>query len=295
MVAQLRQSIAGGKAGSTKAPILAYGGDMQDMNAVVTGGASGLGRAFCTELGARGCRVLVCDIDEAGAHATIEMVQAAGGEARYQHCDVGTNEEVEAVHEAAQAWFGHTDLLVNNAGVAVAGPMEEVRLEDWEWIMGINLWGVIYGCRAFLPEMKSRGAGHIINVASAAGLLSPPKMSPYNVTKSAVVSLTETIHQENRSTGVKSTVLCPTFFPTNIGKSARGGDEDQAATIQRFMDRSKLTANDVAASAISSVLRNELYAVPMGDGRIMWRMKRANPQGFAKLLGSKRLQKLLRL
>lgn len=268
---------------------------MQHKNAVVTGGASGLGRAFCTELGARSCRVLVCDIDETGAHETMERVKAAGGEARFQPCDVQSNDEVEAVSAAAEAWFGHTDLLVNNAGVAVAGRMEEVPLEDWEWIMGINLWGVVYGCRAFLPGMKKRGSGHIINVASAAGLLSPPKLSPYNVTKSAVVALTETIHLENQSTGVHATVLCPTFFPTNIGKSARMSDDSQAGAVQKLMDRAKLSANDVASSAIASVERNELYAIPMTEGRNMWRLKRANPQGFARLLGSKRLQKLLKL
>lgn len=268
---------------------------MQDKNAVVTGGASGLGRAFCEELGARHCRVLVCDIDETGAQATIERVRAAGGEAQYQRCDVSSNEDVEAVSAAAQSWFGHTDLLVNNAGVAVAGKMEEVPLENWDWIMGINLWGVIYGCRAFLPGMKSHGSGHIINVASAAGLLSPPKMSPYNVTKSAVVALTETIHLENQSTGVNSTVLCPTFFPTNIFNSARTTEPSQGDAVKKYMERSKLSANDVAASAISSVLRNELYAVPMADGRNMWRLKRANPQGYARLFGSKRVQKFLKI
>ena len=142
---------------------------MKDKNAVVTGAASGLGRAFCSEIGARRGRVLVCDIDEEGAQETIELVEAAGGEARFQHCNVASNDEVEAASAAAEAWFGHTDLLVNNAGVAVAGPMEDIPLSDWEWIMGINLWGVIYGCRAFLPGMKRKGEGHIINVASAAG------------------------------------------------------------------------------------------------------------------------------
>ncbi len=268
---------------------------MKDKNAVVTGGGSGLGRAFCTELGARGCRVLVCDIDEEGARETISQVEAVGGEARFQACNVASNDEVEAMRAASASWFGHTDLLVNNAGVAVAGAMEEIPLEDWDWIMGINLWGVIYGCRAFLPAMKSYGSGHIINVASAAGLLSPPTMSPYNVTKTAVVALTETMHVENQDSGVHCSVLCPTFFPTNIGKSARGSNEGQDKVVQKLMDRSKLSANDVAASAISSVLRNELYAVPMADGRNMWRLKRANPKNFARLLGSRRVQTFLKL
>jgi NAD(P)-dependent dehydrogenase (short-subunit alcohol dehydrogenase family) len=264
---------------------------MNDKNAVVTGGASGLGRAFCVELGSRGGRVLVCDIDETGAAETIKMVRAAGGEARFQHCDVSSSDAVEAMSAAAEDWFGHTDLLVNNAGVAVAAPLEEVALEDWEWIMGINLWGVIYGCRTFLPGMKRRGSGHIINVASAAGLLSPPEMSPYNVTKAAVVALTETIHAENLSSGVHSTVLCPTFFPTNIHKNARGSDPTKEDVVQKLMDRSKLSAGDVANVAIAAVLRNELYAVPMADGRFIWRVKRAHPQAYARIVGSKRIRK----
>jgi NAD(P)-dependent dehydrogenase (short-subunit alcohol dehydrogenase family) len=268
---------------------------MKDKNAVVTGGASGLGRAFCTVLGERGCRVLVCDIDEDGARETVVQVEAAGGEAKFHPCNVAKSDDVEAMESAAKEWFGRTDLLVNNAGVAVAGAMEDVPLKDWDWIMGINLWGVIYGCRTFLPDMKRNGSGHIINVASAAGLLSPPQMSPYNVTKTAVVALTETLHAENQSNGVHTTVLCPTFFRTNIGKNARGGDPTQGATIEKLMDRAKLSASDVASAAISSVLRNELYAVPMADGRNMWRLKRANPANFAKLLGSKRLQKFLKL
>lgn len=268
---------------------------MKHKNAVVTGGASGLGRAFCTELGARSCRVLVCDIDEIGAQETIKEVKEAGGDARFQPCDVSSSEQVEAAGAAAQAWFGHTDLLVNNAGVAVSGRTEEVSLSDWEWIMGINLWGVIHGCRTFLPGMKRRENGHIINVASAAGLLSPPQMSPYNVTKSAVVALTETIHVENQTNGVNASVLCPTFFPTNIGKNGRLGHPAQKIAIEKFMSKSKMSANDVAATAISAVLKNQLYAIPMADGRNMWRLKRSNPSRYAQILGSKRLQKFFRV
>ena len=274
---------------------MTYGQSMKDINAVVTGGASGLGRAFCTELGRASCRVLVCDIDQEGAMETVSQIEARGGQARFHSCDVSSASEVEAMHAAAQAWFGHTDLLVNNAGVAVAGPMENTKLEDWEWIVGINLWGVIYGCRSFLPAMKARGSGHIINVASAAGLLSPPHMSAYNVTKAAVVALTETVHAENQHKGIHASVLCPTFFPTNIGKNARATDSRQSAMIEKFMQRSKLQASDVARLAIDSVKRNELYAVPMTDGLHLWRLKRALPQRFAQLIANSRLQGLLGL
>lgn len=120
-------------------------------------------------------------------------------------------------------------------------------------------------------------------------------MSPYNVTKTAMVALTETMHSENQSTGVHTSILCPTFFPTNIGRSARTQNPNHGDAAQRLMARSKISASDVARSAIAAVLRNELYAVPMADGLYMWRLKRAHPHRYAKLLGSKRIRKFFDL
>src|SRR6185312_10510780 len=112
-------------------------------------------------------------------------------------------------------------LVINNAGVAVGGRVGEVALDDWRWIMGVNLWGVIHGCHVFATQLRAQGSGHILNVASAAGLLAPPGMAPYNVTKAAVVALSETLRGELRDAGVGVTVLCPTFFRTNIAASSR--------------------------------------------------------------------------
>jgi short-subunit dehydrogenase len=202
--------------------------------------------------------------------------------------------QVSELSRAARQWLGHTDLLVNNAGVAVAGPVEEVSLEDWRWIMDINLWGVIYGCRAFVPEMKQRARGYVVNVASAAGLISLPEMAPYNVTKAAVVALSETMHAELRPAGVHVSVLCPTFFKTNIHTNGRGViDDRRRAVIGKLMERSRLQAPDVAKLALDAVARNHLYAVPMSDGRAMWRLKRLAPAGFSRLLGSATLRRRL--
>ena len=153
--------------------------------AVVTGAGSGLGRAFCLELArARHARIVCADIDEAAARRTAAEV---GGTA--VRCDVARVEEVEALADAAERALGGVDLVINNAGVAVGGRIGEVGLDDWRWIMGVNLWGVIYGCHVFAPRLRAQGRGHILNVASAAGLLAPPGMGPYNVTKAAVVAL----------------------------------------------------------------------------------------------------------
>ena len=258
---------------------------LEGSNAVVTGGASGLGRALALELGRRGSSLMIADIDLAGAEETAEQVRRAGGEAHIAECDVREWEQVEGLAHRAAAELGPVDVLCNNAGVAVAGPFEQIELEDWRWCVDINLWGVIYGCRAFLPAMRKRGRGHVLNVASAAGLLTPPGMGPYNVTKSAVVALSETLHAEY-GPAVNVSVLCPTFFRTAIAESARGvKDEKQREMTHRLMDRSKLQAPDVARVALDALAEGRLYVVPMRDGRMMWRLKRVIPERYHRWIG----------
>src|SRR5262245_42098868 len=145
--------------------------------AVVTGAGSGLGRAFCLELAAKHARILAADIDLGRAEETARLVNDAGGQAIAHRCDVAQAEEVEGLATAIEKAYGAADLVINNAGVAVGGPVGKVPLDDWRWIIGINLWGVIYGCHTFVPRFKTRGSGHIINVASAAGLVSVPEIA----------------------------------------------------------------------------------------------------------------------
>ena len=149
--------------------------------------------------------------------------------------------------------------------------------------MGVNLWGVIHGCHVFTPRLKKQGRGHIINVASAAGLLAPPGMAPYNVTKAAVVALSETMQAELQHTGVGVTVLCPTFFQTNIHKNAHGSDAKQDALVAKLMSRAKIQADDVARIALDTAAANELYALPHADGRWMWRLKRWAPASYVSM------------
>lgn len=243
----------------------------------MTGAGSGLGRAFCDVLAARGARIVVSDIDLASAEATAEGVRRAGGEAVVQVADVAKFDDVEALATLAERTFGGTDLVVNNAGVAVSGDLGDVPLEDWRWIVGINLMGVVHGCHAFVPRFKKQGSGAVINVASAAGLVHAPSASAYNATKAAVVALSETLHAEVTDKGIGVTVLCPTFFKTNIGKSSRSTDERVRGFIEKLMDESKLQARDVAAFAIDALEHDRLMAVPMRDGRWLWRVKRYSP------------------
>jgi short-subunit dehydrogenase len=200
------------------------------------------------------------------------------------HADVRDLDRMHEVADEAYEWLGEVDLLVNNAGVAVGGPFDEVDVDDLHFVVDVNLWGVIHGCRAFTPRMKRRGRGYVVNVASSAGLLSPPELGPYNITKAAVISLSETLHAELDAAGVRVTALCPTFFKTNILDSSRGVQNDEARVAARkLMERSSVQADGVARAALAAVHENELYCIPMRDGRMFWRLKRAAPERFAEL------------
>ncbi len=257
--------------------------------AVVTGGGSGLGRALCQELARRGARVVVSDIDLPSAERTAAELST---EAHAVVCDVADADAVARLADESEELLGGVDFVANNAGVAVAGPVGEVPLEDWRWIMGINLWGVIHGCHYFVPRLKKQGHGAILNVASAAGLLPAPNLSPYNVTKTGVVALSEALGTELVGSGVSVTVLCPMFFKTNIAAAARGSgvDESRRGFIEKVMERTKVQAPEVATMALDAVERGELYSVPHASGRWFWRLKRAMPAGYFRLvrIGSRR-------
>ena len=251
------------------------------LRAVVTGAGSGLGRALALELATRGAALIVSDINSSAAEQTAELVRQRGATVEAVQCDVTDRDAVFALVDETDKRLGGIDFIANNAGVAVGGSFDEISIEDWRWAVDINLWGVIYGCQAAVPKMKAQGRGYILNVASAAGLLAPPAMSAYNVTKAGVVSLSETLFAEYKSEGIRVAVLCPTFFRTNIVESGRGATTDKDdAQIIRWMERSKVQAPDVAKAAVDSVRDGKLYVQPMRDGRMAWRLKRTSPQRF---------------
>lgn len=251
------------------------------LRAVVTGAGSGLGRALALDLAERGAALVVSDIDPTSAEATAELVRAKRARAEVIACDVTDRQAVFSLIEETENRLGGIDFLANNAGVAVGGPFDEISIEDWRWAVDINLWGVIYGCQAAVPKMRAQRRGYILNVASAAGLLAPPAMSAYNVTKAGVVSLSETLYAEYKPEGIHVTVLCPTFFRTNIVEAGRGATTPKEdAQVIRWMERSKVQAPDVAKEAVNAVRDGKLYVQPMRDGRMAWRLKRTAPQRF---------------
>ncbi len=251
------------------------------LRAVVTGAGSGLGRALALELADRDAAVIASDIDAAATEETAELIRQRGARGESVPCDVTDRDAVFALVDETERRLGGVDFIANNAGVAVGGPFDQISIEDWRWAVDINLWGVVYGCQAAIAKMRPQGRGYILNVASAAGLLAPPAMSPYNVTKTGVVALSETLYVEYKSEGIRVSVLCPTFFRTNIVEAGRGATtEKEDARIIRWMERSKVQAGDVARAGIDAVRDGRLYVQPMRDGRMAWRLKRTAPQRF---------------
>ena len=250
--------------------------------AVVTGAGGGLGRALCREIARRGGRVVVSDIDLDAARATVATLGAA--EAHVVVCDVSQREQVERLASETERLLGGVDLVVNNAGVAVGGVLGDVPMADWEWIVGVNLWGPIHGCHVFVPRLRRQGRGHVLNVASAAGLLCAPAMSPYNVTKAGVVALSESLFGELVGTGVGVSVLCPTFFQTRIAQAARlTGAPEMLEMVRDLMAGATIQADEVARVALDGVARETLHILPHADGRWAWRLKRLTPRGFLAL------------
>lgn len=253
---------------------------------VITGAGDGFGRAVALELASRGARVLVSDIDEARANETVELLTRRGTEAYAMQVDVTDPQAVLALAERADELWGGTDVLVNNAGIAVVGEFEQIPLEKWKLQIDINLNGVLYGCHHFVPRLrKNAGGGYILNVASSAGLLSAPLMAPYNVTKAGVVALSETLYAELEKQGVYVTALCPTFFRTNIHTRAQsfGGNTDKAT--DKLVTQSKWSAEEIAVHAIDGLLDRKLYVIPQLDGKLMWRSKRMLGARFHMGLG----------
>ena len=254
--------------------------------AVITGAGSGIGAAFATELARRGGSVVCSDIDETAARTTADDIVAAGGKALATRCDVAQLEDVIQLAKVSQDWLGRPPtVVVNNAGVGAGGSaVGETEIDDWNWVLGINLWGPIHGCHVFAPILREAGYGGIINVASAAAFGAAPGMAAYNVSKAGVLSLSETLSAELSGTGVTVTVLCPTFVKTNIVDSGRITDKS-TQMADRLMRWTGFSAERVARSCLDTLDRGGLYCMPQPDARIGWGIKRFTPTVYTRATG----------
>ncbi len=265
--------------------------EFQGKVAVITGGASGLGRAMAERFARAGMSIVLADVEpNALAKAEAEM-KAAGAKVIGVRTDVSEAAEVEALAQQTLAAFGGVHLVANNAGVAEGGNVWDNTVADWEWVLGVNLWGVIHGVRVFTPIMLAQGSeGHIVNTASVAGLLSPPGMGIYSVSKHAVVALSECLHQDlaQKTDKVKCSVLCPAYVPTGIADSGRNrpaalsetrhksaADLALDANLKKAVQSGKLSAADVAEKVYEAVRDERFYILthPKIKPSIRWRME----------------------
>ncbi|WP_229052926.1 SDR family NAD(P)-dependent oxidoreductase [Aeromicrobium sp. Leaf350] len=236
---------------------------------LVTGASSGLGLAFAQQLAASGCRVLATDVH---AEAPAELADLDGVD--YLTLDVTQDAHWDRAHTWVVENFEGLDVLFNNAGVAAGGRIELSEIDQWQWIIDINVLGVVRGCKTFVPLFKEQGAGHIVNTASAAGLVHAPGMSEYNAVKAAVVALSETLRHELDPFDIKVSVVCPTFFKTNLGDSMRGKDEAALKAASKLINGSSRTADGIAREVLKQVRRNAYLILPDRDAIMAYHAKR---------------------
>ncbi len=247
---------------------------------IITGAGSGLGRALALEFAAMNWKIAIADINRERARATEALVDCRGGTGLVLECDVARSDDfIKALGILKKKWNG-VDILINNAGVAAAGYFEDIPLDQWDWIININLKSIIYGCRTFIPQFKEQGSGYIVNVASNAGISSLPEMGSYNVSKAAVISASETLKNELSLRNIGVSVVCPTFFKTNLMDQFTSPDERQRRMADKFFEKAKMPAEKIARHIIRSIEQNRLYVITQTDGKFTWWAKRHFPESY---------------
>ena len=233
--------------------------DFEGRVAVVTGGASGIGNALARRFADVGMRVVIGDVEAPALEVAVKELRDGGADVIGVPTDVTDPDQVEALAVAAEREFGAIHIACNNAGVGAGGLSWEAPLETWKWVIGVNLWGVIHGIRAFVPRIIAQDAGHVVNTASVAGLVAAPFMGPYNASKHGVVALSETLHHELAlmAPHVKVSVLCPAWVNTRIGESERNRPAELA--VERSEQES------VMQSALAGFLANGLAPAAVAD------------------------------
>lgn len=254
--------------------------------AVVTGAGSGIGRAVALELAARGGQVVCADIDLDRAEDTAALLGRDRGFA--VQCDVASHAQVVALAAAAeQRLDGPVDLVVNNAGIGVGGlPVGDNSMDEWERLLGVNLWGVVYGCDVFVPKLRRIGRGGIINVSSGASFAAIPRMSGYNVTKAGVLALSETMAAELAGSGVRVSVLCPAFVRTNIARDAKGIEGPLVGFADTAMRWAGRSPEWIARATLDAYDKRTLHVLPHFEARVLWRFKRLLPGPYTALMGA---------
>ncbi len=256
--------------------------------ALVTGAASGIGRETALGLARAGADLIVCDVNESGLEETATAVRALGRSALARRVDVASREQMAAFAAEVHRQHEAVDVLVNNAGVGLGGGVLDTALEDWDWVLGINLWGVIHGCHFFVPPMVARGrGGHVVNVSSAAGFMATAQLAAYSTTKFAVFGLSEALRDELHPHRIGVTAVCPGIINTPITAAARmrgrvAGDAARAAMVE-FYRRRNYGPERVAAAIVKAIARNRAVLPVSPEAWVMYALKRLSPGLTARL------------
>jgi NADP-dependent 3-hydroxy acid dehydrogenase YdfG len=227
---------------------------------VITGAASGIGEALARNLAAQGARLLLADVDIGRLDAVVAELRAGGADCLAQPCDVADVAAVQALADTAlQAWGG-ADVVINNAGVGLVAPVQSLALADAHWLMNINFWGVVHGCRAFIPQLQARPGSVIVNISSIFAMVSMPTQSIYNASKAAVRGFSDALREELRASGVRVLCVHPGGIQTRIAQQARLGDisavADTPQALHAQFDKAARTTAPQAAQAIVQALQS---------------------------------------
>ncbi len=256
--------------------------------AVITGAASGIGRALAVRFAKEKIAgIAIADVNEEGLQETFEMVKNLGAEVSKHLVDTSKLEQIERLKAEVLAKHSRVTHLINNAGVALLGTFEQISLADFEWLMGINFWGVVYGCKVFLPVLKAQDSAHIVNISSVFGLIAPPEQTAYCASKFAVRGFTESLRHELEDTFVRVSTVHPGGIKTNIVRNSRIGEktpEEYKTQGVKLFDQVVQTSANQAAETIISGIKSENPRILIGkDAYAMNYVSRLFPKGYLKI------------
>ncbi len=257
--------------------------------AVITGAGSGIGRALAEQLAREGCALALADINAESLQSLSATLHGCGARVTTHVLDVAKRAAVYAFADEVLALHGSAQLIINNAGVSVSETVAELTYDDFEWIMGINFWGVVYGTKAFLPHLLKNNDGHIVNVSSIFGIIAVPTQAAYNASKFAVRGFTEALRQEVAHTGVRVSCVHPGGIKTNIARSARfyrdiGGNRDASRSVANF-DKIARTTPAAAAQVIIDGIKADQPRILIGaDARLLDRVQRLMPVRYSRIV-----------
>lgn len=247
---------------------------------LITGGATGLGKSIAmawVKHEANNLKICIADIHKPRAEETVAELKAMGVDAFYQYCDITQADDIENVAAAISDKWQGIDIVINNAGVATGGSLQGESIEQWQWVLDINLLGMVRVSQTFLPLFKNQGHGYFINIASQAGLTPIPFMNSYNAVKAAVVGLSETMKLELVHDNVDVSVVCPSFFKTNLDESMRASDPAMHKMMNRFFEKAEMSTEAVADSIYQQAQKREFLILTHKMGKKAYLLKKLLP------------------